>query len=177
MLTFFANRSSSILIATDVAARGLDIKDLSAVINFDLPYDPEMYVHRIGRTGRAGKDGLSFSLVGPDELRRFDDINRYQNSQLDAEGTDTLVKTGGEVLLPPMITISINGGRKSKIRAGDILGALTGDAGIDAKFIGKINIFDRFSYVAVDRSVANKTIEMLGKIAIKGIRFLARLHD
>lgn len=177
MLTFFANRSSSILIATDVAARGLDIKDLSAVINFDLPFDPELYVHRIGRTGRAGKEGLSFSLVGPDEQRRFDDINRYQNSQFDAKGTDALVKTGGEALLPPMITISINGGRKSKIRAGDILGALTGDAGIDAKFIGKINIFDRFSYVAVDRSIANNAIEMLGRISIKGIRFLARLHE
>jgi ATP-dependent RNA helicase DbpA len=176
MLTLFANRSTSILIGTDVAARGLDVKDLSAVINFDLPYDPEMYVHRIGRTGRAGKEGLAFSLVSPEDLFRLEDINRYQNSKFRTESTTDLL-TEGVALEPPMITISINGGRKSKIRAGDILGALTGAAGIDAKFIGKINIFDLFSYVAIDRSVADEAVEMLSKIPVKGMRFLARIHN
>jgi ATP-independent RNA helicase DbpA len=176
MLTLFANRSTSILIGTDVAARGLDVKDLSAVINFDLPYDPEMYIHRIGRTGRAGKEGLAFSLVTPEDLFRLEDINRYQNSKFRTESTTALVTEGGVTLLPPMITISINGGRKSKIRAGDILGALTGAAGIDAKLIGKINIFDMFSYVAVNRSVADEAVDMLSRIPVKGKRFLARLH-
>jgi ATP-independent RNA helicase DbpA len=176
MLTLFSNRSSSILIGTDVAARGIDVKDLSAVINFDLPYDPEMYVHRIGRTGRAGKEGLTFSLVAPEEIHRLSDINRYQNSNFHVENTTSLVREG-ETLLPPMITISINGGRKSKIRPGDIQGALTGAAGIDSKFIGKINIFDLYSYVAVDRSIANVVVEMLSKIPVKGKRFLARMHD
>jgi ATP-independent RNA helicase DbpA len=176
MLTFFANRSSNVLIATDVAARGLDIKDLGAVINFELPYDLEMYVHRIGRTGRAGKEGLAFSLVAPEERFRLDDINDYQDSRFCTESTDSLVKEGGEPLLPPMITISINGGRKSKIRPGDILGALTGEAGIDAKFIGKINVLELFSYVAIDRSVAREAADKLERIPVKGIRFVARLH-
>ena len=176
MLTLFANRSCAILIGTDVAARGLDIKDLSAVINFDMPFEAEGYVHRIGRTGRAGKEGLAFSLVTPGEQHRLDDINRYQNTRHCAQGMSELDTTGGEALLPPMMTISINGGRKSKIRPGDILGALTKDAGIDGKCIGKIDIFELYSYVAVDRSVARNAVEKLATIPVKGKRFIARLH-
>jgi len=176
MLTLFANRSASILIGTDVAARGLDIKDLSAVINFDLPFDPESYVHRIGRTGRAGKEGLAFSLMTPKETHKLEDINRYGKTKFKAENTRDLL-TSGETLLPPMMTISINGGRKSKIRPGDILGALTKEAGIAAESIGKIDIFELFAYIAVERSMAPKAVEMLMKIPVKGKRFIARLHE
>jgi ATP-independent RNA helicase DbpA len=176
MLTLFSNRSSSILIGTDVAARGLDIKDLSVVINFDMPFDPEMYIHRIGRTGRAGKEGLAFSLMTPGEQHRLDDINRFQKSNFRAENTHTLVATGEKALLPPMMTISINGGRKSKIRPGDILGALTKEAGIDAKLVGKINVFDLYTYVAIDRSIAKDVAETLAKTPVKGHRFIVRLH-
>jgi ATP-independent RNA helicase DbpA len=177
MLTLFANRSSNILIGTDVAARGLDVKDLSAVINFDMPFDPEMYVHRIGRTGRAGKEGLAFSLVTPGEERRLDDINRFQKTSFKTKSTSELVKTGSEALLPPMMTISINGGRKSKLRAGDILGALTKEGGMDGKLIGKIDIFDLFSYVAIDRDHAKKAADILSSIKVKGGRFITRLHE
>jgi ATP-dependent RNA helicase DbpA len=176
MLTLFANRSCAILIGTDVAARGLDVKDLSAVINFDMPFEAEGYVHRIGRTGRAGKEGLAFTLVTPPERHRLDDINRYQNTKFRAEDTAALV-TAGETLLPPMMTISINGGRKSKIRPGDILGALTKEGGIDGKHVGKIDIFELYSYVAVDRSVAQDAVEKLARIPVKGKRFIARLHE
>jgi ATP-independent RNA helicase DbpA len=176
MLTLFSNRSTSILIGTDVAARGLDVKDLSAVINFDMPFDPEMYIHRIGRTGRAGKEGLAFSLMTPGEQHRLDDINRFQKSNFRAENTHTLVATGEKALLPPMMTISINGGRKSKIRPGDILGALTKEAGIDAKLVGKINVFDLYTYVAIDRSIAKDVAETLAKTPVKGHRFIVRLH-
>jgi len=176
MLTLFANRSCSILVGTDVAARGLDVKDLSAVINFDMPFDAEGYVHRIGRTGRAGKEGLAFSLVTPGEQHRLDDINRYQDTSFRTEDTARLV-THGESMLPPMVTISINGGRKSKIRPGDILGALTKEAGIDGKCVGKIDIFELYSYVAVDRSVARDVVEKLAQIPVKGKRFIARMHE
>jgi ATP-independent RNA helicase DbpA len=160
-----------------VAARGLDVKDLSVVINFDMPFDPEMYIHRIGRTGRAGKEGLAFSLMTPGEQHQLDDINRFQKSNFRAENTDALVATGEKALLPPMMTISINGGRKSKIRPGDILGALTKDAGIDAKLVGKINVFDLYTYVAIDRSIAKDVAETLTKIPVKGKRFIVRLHE
>lgn len=177
MLTLFSNHSASILIGTDVAARGLDVKDLSAVINFDMPFDPEMYIHRIGRTGRAGKEGLAFSLATPGEQHRLDEINRFQKSNFRMKNTDKLVATGEKSLMPPMMTLSINGGRKSKIRPGDILGALTKDAGIDGKLVGKINVFDLYTYVAIDRSIARKAAETLAKIPIKGHRFIVRLHE
>jgi ATP-independent RNA helicase DbpA len=177
MLTLFANRSTNILIGTDVAARGLDIKDVSAVINFDMPFDPQMYVHRIGRTGRAGNEGLAFSLTTPAEQFRLDAINTFQHSQLCAKSVTELDFTPGKALLPPMMTISMNGGRKSKIRPGDILGALTTACGIDGKLIGKIDIFDLFAYVAVDRSVAKEAVEKLGTMPVKGKRFIVRLHD
>jgi ATP-independent RNA helicase DbpA len=176
MLTLFANHSASILIGTDVAARGLDIKDLGAVVNFDLPFEAENYVHRIGRTGRAGKEGLAFSLVTAGEQHRLDDINRYQNSRFITQSTRTLARSG-DALVPPMMTISINGGRKSKMRPGDILGALTKDAGIAGNLIGKIDVFDLFTYIAVDRSVARLATQKLCAIPVKGKRFLARLHD
>jgi ATP-independent RNA helicase DbpA len=175
MLTLFANGSTSVLIATDVAARGLDIKDLSAVINFDMPFEPEVYVHRIGRTGRAGKDGLAFSLLTAKETHRLDDINRFQSSKFRVESTRSLVKHG-ESPKPPMMTISISGGRKAKIRPGDILGALTGEGGIEGRSVGKIDIFEHFAYVAVDRAVAHAALGALMSIRVKGKRFIARLH-
>lgn len=177
MLTLFANRSSTILIATDVAARGLDVKDLGAVINFDLPYDIEMYVHRIGRTGRAGKEGVAFSLVSPEEQRRMDDINRYQKSRFRTEPADSLSRAEATALLPPMMTISINGGRKSKIRPGDILGALTVAGGIEGKRVGKIDVFELFAYVAVEREIAAEAVRVLSSVPVKGKRFIARLHE
>ena len=78
VLVQFTNRSCSILVATDVAARGLDIEDLPAVINFDLPRDPEIYIHRIGRTGRAGKEGLALSLLTDSEKYKLEAISEYQ---------------------------------------------------------------------------------------------------
>jgi ATP-independent RNA helicase DbpA len=176
MLTLFANHSTSILIGTDVAARGLDVKDLSAVINFDLPFETENYIHRIGRTGRAGKEGLAFSLVTPKEQHKLDAINRFQKSAFRTETTAALV-TAGKTLLPPMMTISINGGRKSKIRPGDILGALTKQAGIEGKLVGKIDVFELYTYVAVDRSVAKIAVQTLSAVPVKGKRFIARLHE
>jgi ATP-dependent RNA helicase DbpA len=177
MLTLFANRSANILVGTDVAARGLDIKDVGAVINFDMPFAPEMYVHRIGRTGRAGKEGLAFSLTTPAEKFRLDAINTFQHSSFGVEGVKSLDFSPGKPLLPPMMTISINGGRKSKIRPGDILGALTTACGIDGKLVGKIDIFDLYSYVAIDRSVAKEAVEKLSITPVKGKRFIVRLHE
>ncbi len=177
MLTLFANRSTNILIGTDVAARGLDIKDVSAVINFDMPLDPPMYVHRIGRTGRAGKEGLAFSLATPKEKFRLEAINAFQHSSFGLESAKGLDFSPGKSFFPPMTTISINGGRKSKIRPGDILGALTTACGIDGKLVGKIDVFDLFAYVAVDRSVAREAVEKLSKTPVKGKRFIVRLHE
>ncbi len=126
-LVQFSQRSSSFLVATDVAARGLDIEDLPAVIDYELPRDPEVYVHRIGRTGRAGKEGLALSLFADSESCRREAIADYQKRPLPLHMIDEIGAVSAEPLMAPMVTLCIAGGRKDKVRPGDILGALTGD--------------------------------------------------
>lgn len=169
VLVRFANRSCSILVATDVAARGLDIKDLAAVINFQLSRDPEIHIHRIGRTGRAGGEGLALSLFAPAEAYKVTAIEDYQQAPVQIDALKDLRDSNpNERHLPPMVTLCIDGGRKDKIRPGDILGALTGEAGIAGKQVGKIDLFDRIAYVAIERDVAQQALERLAKGKIKG---------
>lgn len=174
VLVQFSNKSSSILIATDVAARGLDIKDLQAVVNFELTPDPEIHVHRVGRTGRAGKEGLAFSLFMASEAHKVNRIEEYLNITFDIAKTSTLKRRDNFRLSPPMVTLCINGGRKSKVRAGDILGALTSKTDLNGKQIGKIDIFDNISYVAVERPIAKQALKFLSEGKIKGRKFRVR---
>ena len=174
VLVQFSNKSSSILIATDVAARGLDIKDLQAVINFELSPDPEVHIHRIGRTGRAGNEGLALSLFAPSEAKKVNAIEDYQDSPIKIEKTTSLKTRENFRLSPPMVTLCINGGRKNKVRAGDILGALTANTQLPGKQIGKIDIFDNHAYVAVDRPIAKQALKILSEGKIKGRMFKVR---
>ena len=174
VLVQFSNKSSSILIATDVAARGIDIKDLEAVINFEITPDPEIHVHRIGRTGRAGNEGLALTLFMPSEVHRVNRIEEYQNTTFKVENTKQLKRRENFKISPPMVTLSINGGRKNKVRAGDILGAITAKTDIPGKQIGKIDIFDMLSYVAVERPIAKQALRILSEGKIKGRKFKVR---
>ncbi len=174
VLAQFANKSSSILIATDVAARGLDIKDLKAVINFELSPDPEVHIHRIGRTGRAGNEGLALSLFMASEAPKVNAIEDYLNSPIEIEKTSTLITKENFKFSPPMVTLCINCGRREKIRAGDILGALTANTDLPGKQIGKIDIFDIIAYVAVEQAVAKQALKILTEGKIKGRKFKVR---
>ncbi len=171
VLIQFSNKSSSILIATDVAARGLDIKELHAVINFDLSKDAQTHIHRIGRTGRADKTGLALSLFTPAEKFRVDAIAELQKSELTIKKANSLRVKKQVKLIPQMRTLCINAGRKDKIRAGDILGALTKQDKLSGEQIGKINIFDKLAYVAVDFDNADKALKILSEGKIKGRSF------
>ncbi|MBN3562337.1 ATP-dependent RNA helicase DbpA [Aliamphritea spongicola] len=175
VLVQFANRSCTILIATDVAARGLDISDLELVINYDLPRDPEVYTHRIGRTGRADKQGTAISLYKPSELYKLDAISEYQNKEPVCFSIPELEVVHAEPPKPAMRTLAIQAGRKDKIRPGDILGALTGDAGIPGSDVGKIDVSDYSTYVAVKRTEARKAHSRLLDGKIKGRRFKVRM--
>jgi ATP-independent RNA helicase DbpA len=177
VLIQFSNRSSSILIATDVAARGLDIKDLTAVVNFEITPDPEIHIHRIGRTGRAGNEGLALSLFTASEQNRIDAIENYQGSPICIENPSVLQRQDKSILKPAMETLFINAGRKDKIRAGDILGALTANTELPGKLIGKIDILDKMSYVAVDRKVARQALKILLDGKIKGRKIRVRKLD
>ncbi|QNF17161.1 ATP-dependent RNA helicase DbpA [Aeromonas jandaei] len=173
VLVRFANGSATILVATDVAARGLDIKELGAVINYELTYDPEVHVHRIGRTGRAGQQGLALSLYQPNEAQRVNVIEEYQQAPMPLGDLDTIGRAI-KPLAPQMVTLSIDAGRKTKVRAGDILGALTGEGGIAGADVGKIQISEQYSYVAVKQSVAKAALKRLQEGKIKGRSYRAR---
>lgn len=168
VLAMFANRSLSVLVATDVAARGLDIETLDMVINVELARDAEIHVHRVGRTGRAGHKGLAMSLVAPAEAQRARAIEEMQRAPLNWHPLSSLKPKAGEPLQPPMKTLCIGAGRKEKLRPGDILGALTGDAGIASTQVGKIALFDYQAFVAVERSVARQALKRLNEGKIKG---------
>ncbi|MDD0977274.1 ATP-dependent RNA helicase DbpA [Pseudomonas fontis] len=175
VLTLFSNRSLSVLVATDVAARGLDIDALDMVINVELARDAEIHVHRVGRTGRAGEKGLAVSLVAPSEGHRAQAIEVMQKAPLRWEPLDGLKSQGGAPLVPVMSTLCIGAGRKDKLRPGDILGALTGDAGIPGAQVGKIAIFDFHAFVAVERGVAKQALQRLSSGKIKGRALRVRI--
>jgi ATP-independent RNA helicase DbpA len=168
VLIRFTNKSVSVLVATDVAARGLDIKELAAVINFELPRNPEIYTHRIGRTGRAGEQGLAISLMTAHETRRVQAIESSCGSSIPRGELAALTVTSGRPMPPSMVTICIDGGRKNKLRPGDILGALTTEGGITGSEAGKIDVLDSCTYVAIVQSSVKQTLSCLGRNKIKG---------
>jgi ATP-independent RNA helicase DbpA len=174
VLLQFANDSCPVLIASDVAARGLDIPALEMVVNFELPRDADTYVHRIGRTGRAGQSGKAFSLVTPAEAPRMRVVEDHLNITGICDQLASLDRDPNYGLRGAMATVQIDAGRKQKIRPGDVLGALTGDAGLDAKAIGKIAIADNVSHVAISRAALHQAMRYLSQGKVKGRAIRAR---
>jgi len=177
VLVRFANRSCSVLVATDVAARGLDIASLAAVINVDVTPDPEVHVHRIGRTGRAGESGLALCLASLDEMGAVGRIDQMQGRESVWHPLSELTPAGGGPLVPPMATLHLQAGRKEKIRPGDVLGALTADLGYTREQVGKIDVNEFSTYVAVDRAIASQVASRLNAARIKGRSVKVRLLD
>ena len=181
VMAMFRNRSVRVLVATDVAARGIDVSDLDLVVTYDLPSKPDVYIHRIGRTGRAGKAGLAVSLATRRDEHKLAAIEQRVRAPLERMTPETEGAGIAEIArrvarAAEMDTIHIAGGRRDKVRPGDILGALTGEAGgLRGEDIGKIEIHDRLSYVAVARGVSRKAVESLNNGRIKGRRFRASL--
>ncbi len=184
VLVRFANRSTSVLVATDIAARGLDIAQLEAVINVDITPDAATHTHRIGRTGRlslagqegqAGADGWAFSLASLDEMGRVGQIEKAGNFTSTWLPLASLTPTSPDPLKPPMRTLQILGGRKEKIRPGDVMGALTKDLGFAAAQIGKINVNEFSTYVAVDADIATQAERKLNAGRVKGKSVKVRL--
>lgn len=176
VMTLLRGQSIRVLIATDVAARGIDVSELDLVVNYELPSQEEIYTHRIGRTGRAGAEGVAVSILDRRERSRISAIGESTGAGLQpCEWTD---RPNGEVLRRPakMQMIQIGGGRKDKVRPGDILGALTGEAGgLSAADIGKIEIRDKASFVAVKLELSAEAARSLNNGKIKGRRFRATI--
>ena len=174
VLVRFANHSCAVLVATDVAARGLDIVALPLVVSYDVAHDPETHTHRIGRTGRAGESGLAITLCTPRERPKAANIEALNGTPLPWRPLKIAPPRGKALHLAPMKTLVIDAGRQDKLRPGDILGALTGDAGLIARDIGKIDVFATRAYVAISRALANKALERLRAGKIKGRNFRVR---
>jgi ATP-dependent RNA helicase DbpA len=181
VLVRFANRSASVLVATDIAARGLDIAQLEAVINVDVTPDAATHTHRIGRTGRLGQGGdeagWAFTLASVDEMGRVGQIEKAGNFSTEWRPLASLTPAGNQALTPPMRTLQILGGRKEKIRAGDVLGALTKDLGFAAAQVGKINVNEFSTYVAVAAEIAVQAERQLNAGRVKGKTVKVRLLD
>jgi ATP-independent RNA helicase DbpA len=180
MMAKFRNRSVRVLVATDVAARGIDVEALDLVVNLDLPSKPDTYVHRIGRSGRAGKEGLAVSIATARENFKIERIEEFTGVTVERKRTNHLppleVKAAAASGEASMVTFMIGGGRKEKLRPGDILGALTGEAGgLEASQIGKIEIHDHFSYVAVAAGISRTALQRLQDGKIKGRYFSVKL--
>ncbi|MEA1954020.1 MAG: ATP-dependent RNA helicase DbpA [Campylobacterota bacterium] len=169
----FSNKSKRIMVATDVASRGLDIKGIELIINYDLPFDTEVYTHRIGRTGRADATGVALSLLEDKNSEKFSYINAFARK---GEMKDLRVDAAFK-MTSKYDTLCINGGKKTKLRAGDILGTFCKEIGIDPKMIGKINITETKSYVALDYTVVDKVFKALKKTPIKKKKYISWILD
>ncbi|MAM87388.1 ATP-dependent RNA helicase DbpA [Allohahella sp. A8] len=173
-LVQFANRSVSILVATDVAARGLDIDSIDLVLNYHIAHDAEVHTHRVGRTGRAGGSGVAITLFEAREQHKVDKLQAFLDKTFDLLGE--LPPPPRNSTLPPaaMTTLQIDAGKKQKVRPGDILGAITGEGGIPGDQVGKIQIFDQFAYVALRQQVAEHALRQLNSNKLKGRSVRAR---
>lgn len=174
VLVRFGNQSCSVLVATDVAARGLDIKSLPLVINAEPARDSEVHTHRVGRTGRAGEQGLAITLCTPSKGHKISRLESDRGSTVEWGDTESLMATPLQPVSPAMKTLCIAGGRKEKIRPGDVLGALTGEAGIPGAAVGKIDLFDFQCFVAIDKDHAAKALKRLENGRIKGRKIRVR---
>ncbi len=166
-LLMFANGSIAVLVATDVASRGLDVKNIELVINYDIPHGDEVYTHRIGRTARAGARGKAITLyTNREKDKLFDVAKNIEKRDINKISIDRKF-----IMESTYSTICIDGGKKNKVRAGDILGALSKDIGISGEQIGKIDIFDSKSFVAIDKRSIRNAFDGLKKGKIKGRKF------
>ncbi len=171
VLMQFKHHSTNLLVATDVAARGLDIEALPAVINFELPRDGDTYVHRIGRTGRAGMEGTAITLFTEKESYKLETLGRMQGHAMEYESIERLPQKRKNRVEPKYLTLYISGGRRDKVRRGDVLGAIVKEAGVAGEHVGKIDVVDHSTYVAIERDYAHQVVTRLNKGKIKGRRF------
>ncbi|MBC2456865.1 MULTISPECIES: DEAD/DEAH box helicase [Clostridium] len=176
------------LIATDVAARGIDIDNITHVINYDIPEDKESYVHRIGRTGRAGKMGRAITFVTQNESKFLNDIHEYIGKEillkerpkvetinnlkeefaLKMNTRPEIKETKGEKLSKEIMKLHINAGKKTKMRAVDIVGTLCNIEGMTKDDIGIINIVDISTFVEILNNKGEWVFQQLQKTPIKG---------
>ena len=162
----FSNGSANILVGTDLAARGLDIPGVENIVHYNLPVGEDEYVHRVGRTGRWDATGRAFMLIGPDE--QLPEYVKEPTQEYELPSNASTMK----VPQPRMATLYVGKGRKDKISKGDILGYLCKTCGVEGSDIGRIDVYERYAYVAVTRRTADRIVKQTKGAKIKGVRTL-----
>lgn len=173
-LVQFANGSACILVATDVAARGLDISSVDAVFNYQLAHDADTHTHRIGRTGRAGQSGIALSLFTASDAGKLIPLEDGLGIKIEASALPAIDAATQRPATPLMATLQLDGGKKHKIRAGDIVGALTASKQLSNDDLGKIQLHDIWSFVAVKRTAVKLALQLIQQGKIKGKSIRAR---
>jgi superfamily II DNA/RNA helicase len=186
----FKRGEFNFLVATNLAARGIDIENITHIINFDIPMESENYVHRIGRTGRLGNTGMAITFVSPSEYKYLERLEEYigyniikkeipsdddlkNMKKVISEKTNFISKPKLKVnkadkLNKDIMKIYINAGKNKKIRPGDVVGAITNIEGVSADDIGIIDIQERCSYIDIHQGKGNLVINNLKNSTIKG---------
>jgi len=171
-----------LLVATDVAARGLDISSVTHVINFDIPTSPDVYVHRIGRTGRVGRSGRAIMFYEPRQERELKAIETNAKTTIApwTEGAHVdpapvrerprrhekphVARNGSE----PQTKLIVSGGRAAGIEVADLVAAITGAAGLDGEAVRNVRVLERFAFLEVPTSEAKQVIETVNGTAVRG---------
>jgi ATP-dependent RNA helicase DeaD len=181
MLAFKGGRVP-ILVATDVAARGLDISNITHVINFDVPVSPDVYVHRIGRTGRVGRSGRALTFVEPRQKRELEAIERHIGTSIAPWSAGAHVKPAPVEERPrrhskpqlsrngdePYAKLIAGVGRSEGVEVADLVHAVTGAAGLDGEAVRDVRVLERFSFLSVPRSEAERIVEAVDGTAVNG---------
>ncbi|MFD2999233.1 DEAD/DEAH box helicase [Pontibacter toksunensis] len=171
-MTLFRNGTTQILVATDLAARGLDIDALRNIIHVELPDDAASYLHRSGRTGRAGNSGTVYTIISSRDEQKLREWNlQHLDEWLLVAALEKAAAKSSPDKAAAFATLYINGGRKDKISPKDIVGALIAEARLKADQIGKIEVQDRQSFVAVPLQAAKTAVESLSNGKIKGRKY------
>jgi len=183
MIAFKAGRVP-LLIATDVAARGLDITGVSHVINFDVPTSPDIYVHRVGRTGRLGRSGRAVTFYEPRQRREIEAIERHAGVKLapwvkDAHVAPTAPRPRPRRHSKPHAPLDgrgglrkliVSGGRADGLEPSDLIGAITGVSGLDGEAIQNVRVLERFSLFEVPEPEADRVWRLLDGRPVRGLR-------
>jgi ATP-independent RNA helicase DbpA len=165
------NNSAQVLVATDVAARGLDVPSLDTVIQYDLPHDAETFQHRAGRTARAGATGTAHLLATPPEQARVQAWPAAQSATWQRLVPPPLPPASVAPLpKPATVTLHVTAGKKHKVSAHDLVGAFVNVGGLGRDDVGRIEVFDFYSYVAVPRKQAAALLEKLNGAKVKGVK-------
>ena len=173
VLMQFASDCLNILVATDVAARGLDISAVDCVVNYDVSENPDAHIHRIGRTGRAEQPGMAYTLMSANEASLLAAIEIHTGEDLKRKGAQSLRFHANRIIEPEFKCLRLGAGKKAKLRPGDILGALTQDAGIPGDDIGKIKVQANESFVAIKARSVKRALGLFREGKIKGKRVRA----